>query len=269
MTDNDILQRNNVRISGQGIRTLMFAHGFGCDQSMWRLMAPAFEQTHRVVLFDYVGAGQSDRQAYDRVRYNSLDGYARDVLEICEALYLRDVAFVGHSVSAMIGMLASMAAPGRIAQLVMVAPSPCYINHPPDYVGGFDRADIVGLLSMMDNNGFDWAGFLAPSVMKNSDRPELADELQASFCRTDPLIVRQFAEVTFYTDLREQLPECATPSLILQCADDSIAPSSVGEYMARHLPHAELAMMTATGHCPHVSHPDETIALTRRYLAAH
>lgn len=265
-TSSDILRRHNVRISGRGRQAMLFAHGFGCDQTMWKLVAPAFEATHQVILFDHVGAGDSDRLAYDPVRHNTLEGYAQDVLALCEALSLHDVVFVGHSVSAMIGMLAAIAQPARFSHLLMVAPSPCYTNEPPDYIGGFERSDIASLLSMMDHNGLDWARFLAPHVMQNSDRPELADELHQTFCKTDPIIVRQFAEVTFCTDLRHRLPECPTPSLILQCSEDAIAPASVGLYLQSRLPHAALVQMAATGHCPHVSHPAETVAHMQAYL---
>ncbi|MFT3858652.1 MAG: alpha/beta hydrolase [Aquabacterium sp.] len=265
-TTSDILARNNVRISGRGRQPMLFAHGFGCDQSLWKLVTPAFEATHQVIVFDYVGSGDSDRLAYDPVRYNTLDGYTRDVLDICEALSLRDVVFVGHSVSSMIGMLAAIAQPERFSHLLMVAPSPCYTNEPPDYIGGFEHSDIASLLSMMDHNGLDWASFLAPNVMQNPERPELTDALHDTFCKTDPIIVRQFAEVTFCTDLRHRLHECRTPSLILQCSDDAIAPVEVGRHLQRHLPGSTLQQMTATGHCPHVSHPAETVAHMQAYL---
>jgi sigma-B regulation protein RsbQ len=267
--NQDILARNNVNVSGRGTRPLVFAHGFGCDQNMWRLVAPAFEDDYRVIRFDYVGAGRSDRAAYDPIRYGDLHGYARDVLDVCDALDLRDdVVFVGHSVSAMIGVLASLKGPERFAHLVMVGPSPCYLNHPPDYAGGFDRADIEGLLEMMEKNYLGWAGFLAPVVMKNPDRPELTGELEESFCSTDPVTAQQFARVTFLSDNRADLPRVSVPSLILQCSDDAIAPRGVGEYLHRHLRNSTLRVMEATGHCPHLSHPDETVRLIKEYLAA-
>jgi sigma-B regulation protein RsbQ len=265
---SDVLTRNNVTVLGRGTRPMLFAHGFGCDQQMWRFITPAFEDEFRIVLFDYVGAGKSDLSAYDPERYGSLDGYARDVLEISEALDLRDTVFVGHSVSAMVGVLAANQAPERFADLIMVGPSPRYLNDGPDYVGGFERADIEGLLETMDRNYIGWASHLAPAIMKNPDRPELGEELTESFCSTDPVIARRFAEATFYADNRADLATVSVPSLILQCSDDIIAPPEVGEYLHRALPGSTLRVMNATGHCPHMSAPDETIALIRDYLAS-
>jgi len=263
-----IRARNNVRFSGRGKQVIVFAHGFGCDQTMWRLVTPAFEADYRIVLFDYVGCGKSDWSAWDAERYGSLRGYARDVLDILEAFNLRDVIFVGHSVSAMIGMLASIEAPERFSRLVQIGPSPCYVNT-GDYVGGFERKDIEGLLDLMEKNYVGWAAFLAPVVMKNADRQELAEELQSSFCATDPRVTRQFARVTFLSDNRADVPKVRTPSLILQCSEDAIAPDCVGEYLQAVLPDAVLRKMSATGHCPHMSHPGETIALMKDYLATH
>jgi sigma-B regulation protein RsbQ len=265
----DVLRRNNVRVSGRGTRPMLFAHGFGCDQRMWRLVAPAFEADHRVVLFDYVGSGGADASAYDAERYATLDGYAQDVLDVCEALDLRDAVFVGHSVSAMVGVLAARRAPERFARLVLVGPSPRYLNDAPDYVGGFERADIDGLLETMDRNYLGWATGIAPAIMGNPDRPELGEELTDSFCSTDPVVARRFAEATFLSDNRADLPHVRTPSLILQCSDDIIAPRAVGEYVHRSIPGSTLRVMRATGHCPHMSAPDETVALMREYLDAH
>lgn len=263
--DRRVIDRNNVKVSGAGPRTLFFAHGFGCDQHMWRFVAPEFEKDSRVILFDYVGSGNSDLAAYSPERYETLRGYARDVLEILEALDLRDVIFVGHSVSSMIGVLAAIEQPERFSKLVLIGPSPSYIND-GDYVGGFERADIEGLLQMMEKNYIGWASFLAPSVMKNPDRPELTDELQTSFCSTDPVIARQFARATFLSDNRSDLPGLQIPSLIMQCSEDIIAPLSVGEFLHRNLEDSELVVMKATGHCPHMSHPEETIEIMRGYL---
>jgi sigma-B regulation protein RsbQ len=264
---NDVLIRNNVHVSGRGTRPMLFAHGFGCDQQMWRFVAPAFEDDYRVVLFDYVGSGASDLSAYDATRYGALDGYAQDVLDICEALDLRDVVFVGHSVSAMVGVLATNQAPERFGQLIMVGPSPRYLNDAPDYVGGFEASDIEGLLETMDRNYIGWAQHMAPAIMQHPDRPELGAELTESFCSTDPVIARRFAEATFLADNRADLSAVRVPSLILQCSDDIIAPLEVGEYLHRELPGSTLRVMRATGHCPHMSAPDETIALMREYLA--
>jgi sigma-B regulation protein RsbQ len=264
----DALKRNNVKVSGRGARPLVFAHGFGCDQNMWRYVAPAFEDDFRVVLFDYVGSGKSDLRAYDPARYSTLDGYARDVLEVCAALRLKEAVFVGHSVSSVVGLLASIREPRLFSRLVLVGPSPCYVNHPPDYRGGFERADIEGLLDLMERNYIGWANFLAPAVMKNPERPELARELEESFCSTDPRVARRFAEATFLSDNRGDLPKVTVPSLIMQCADDAIAPAEVGDYLSRNLPGATLRRLEATGHCPHMSHPEETVRVIKEYLAA-
>lgn len=263
---NNILFRNNVKVSGNGTQTIMFAHGFGCDQNMWRFVAPAFEENYKIVLFDYVGSGKSDLGVYDAARYGELRGYARDVIEICDALDLRDVIFVGHSVSAMIGVLAANERPELFRSLVMIGPSPCYLNYPPDYEGGFERADIEGLLDMMDKNYIGWANFFAPVVMKNDERPELGRELEASFCSTDPVIARRFAEATFYSDNRADLPRVSVPSLIIQLTDDAVAPVAVGEYLHRTLPESRLVLLEAAGHCPHLSHPQETIEIIENYL---
>ena len=264
----DVLARNNVKVSGAGSQPMLFAHGFGCDQNMWRHVAPAFEKDYKVVLFDYVGTGKSDLSAYDPQRYGSLEGYAKDIVEICEALDLRDVILVGHSVSSMIGVLAIREAPARFADLIMVGPSPRYINDAPDYTGGFERADIEGLLDMMDKNYIGWANFLAPAIIKNPEQPELAKELTESFCSTDPVIARRFAEATFFADNRADLAAVSVPSLILQCSEDIIAPLAVGNYLHKNLPASTLRVMKATGHCPHMSHPEETIGLMKEYLAS-
>ncbi len=262
----DIFARNNVKIFGSGSQPLMFAHGFGCDQNMWRFVAPAFEENYKVILFDYVGAGKSDLDAYKPEQYKNLEGYARDVLEICDALDLKDVVFVGHSVSSIIGALASITRPELFKNLIMVVPSPCYINQPPDYIGGFERSDIEGLLELMDKNHVGWASFLAPVLMKNPDRPELEQELEESFCAIDPKIAQAFARATFYADNRADLPKIKTPSLIIQTSDDAIAPLTVGEFMHREMPHSTLRLLNASGHCPHMSHPQETVKIIKEYL---
>lgn len=267
MTDQDVLRRNNVRVSGSGERVLLFAHGFGCDQSMWRFVAPAFEADYKIVRFDYVGSGRSDLAAYSAERYADLNGYARDVIEICDALDFKDVTFVGHSVSCMVGVLASIERPELFKDLIMLAPSPCYINEPPDYVGGFERADIKGLLDMMDKNFIGWASFLAPVIMKNDERPELKEELETSFCSTDPKIARRFAEATFFSDNRRDLPLVKTSSLIVQVSDDAIAPVSVGEFVHKNISNSVLRLMKASGHCPQMSHPRETIEIIKDYLS--
>jgi sigma-B regulation protein RsbQ len=263
---DDVVRRNNVHVTGRGAKPMMFAHGFGCDQHMWRFVAPAFEDNHRVVSFDYVGHGTSDLAAYDAKRYETLNGYAEDVIDVCEALDLRQVIFVGHSVSSIVGILASIREPERFERLILIGPSPRYINDPPDYIGGFERHDILALLDMMERNDFEWANTLAPAVMKNAERPELTAELTQSFCSTPPHVARQFAQVTFLSDNRSDLPQVSIPVLVMQCSDDSIAPYQVGEYVHRHIPGSTIRLLEATGHCPHMSHPDETIRIIDEYL---
>lgn len=261
----NIIKRNNIKVLGKGTQTMVFAHGFGCDQNMWRFVTSDFENNYQIVLFDYVGSGKSDLSAYDITRYSNLNGYAQDILDICEALELKDVIFVGHSVSSIIGILASIEKANLFKQLILVCPSPCYINDLPDYIGGFERSDIEDLLDIMDKNYIGWASFLAPLVMKNEDKPELTEELQESFCSTDPVIANNFAKVTFLSDNRHDLPNVTVPSLILQCVEDAIAPVEVGHYLHKHLSKSTLEIMKATGHCPHMSHPKETIELIKEY----
>lgn len=263
----DILQRNYVQTCGSGDQAIVFAHGFGCDQNMWRYIVPHFSKQYQVVLFDYVGSGRSQLDQYDPVKYNDLQGYATDVIEVLEAMQLNQVIFVGHSVSGMIGLLASIRKPELFKQLIMLGPSPRYMNDLPDYFGGFDKSDIEELLTMMQMNFIGWASYLAPIVMQNADRKELAEELERTFCSRDPHIARQFAEVTFMSDCRANLPLATVPTLILQCSDDSIAPVEVGNYLHKQLKHSSLAQMEAKGHYPQLSHPQETIALISQYLA--
>jgi sigma-B regulation protein RsbQ len=261
----NILARNNVKISGSGTTPLLFAHGFGCDQQMWRYVTPAFEETHRIILFDHVGAGNSDLASYDETKYKDLEGYADDILEIIHALELKDVILVGHSVSAIIGIIAAIRQPALFRALVLVAPSPSYIND-KDYHGGFEREEIDQLLESLDNNHLGWSMSMAPVIMGNADRKELAEELANSFCRTDPDIAKHFARTTFLSDRRELLNQCEVPSLILQCSDDVIAPATVGDYMQQHLKNSTLVRMKATGHCPNLSAPEETIRAIKEYL---
>jgi sigma-B regulation protein RsbQ len=260
-----ITRRNNVTVTGRGQQALLFAHGFGCDQHMWRLIAPAFEDDYKVILFDHVGAGKSDLSAYNPVKYSSLMGYADDVVEICQELGVQGGVFVGHSVSAMIGILAASKAPERFEKLVLVGPSPRYIND-GDYVGGFSEAEIDELLEFLDNNYLGWSSTMAPVIMGNSDRPELGEELTNSFCRTDPSIAKQFARVTFLSDNRADLSSITQHCLILQCSNDVIAPIEVGEYMHRNLLSSRLVILKATGHCPNLSAPEETIAAMKSFL---
>ncbi|WP_409332213.1 alpha/beta fold hydrolase [Trujillonella humicola] len=244
---------------------MVLAHGFGCDQAMWRHVVPDFERDHRVVLFDHVGAGGSDLSAYDPQRHGSLRGYAADVVEICRELGLTDVVLVGHSVSAMIGVLALRQAPELFGALVMIGPNPRYVDD-GDYTGGFSRADIAGLLDSLDSNHLGWSAAMAPVIMGTPDRPELTEELTNSFCRTDPDIARQFARVTFLSDNRADLDDVAVPTLVLQCSQDVIAPEAVGRYVHGRVPGSTFTQLAATGHCPHLSAPEETIAAVRAWL---
>ena len=265
--ESTAVKRNNVKVTGNGGQPMLFAHGFGCDQNMWRFVTQAFEADHKVVLFDHVGAGRSDLSAYNAAKYSNLTGYANDVLEICHELQLKDVIFVGHSVSGMIGLIAANKEPSLFSNIIFVGPSARYINDADGYIGGFERKDIEELLDTMDKNYIGWANFLGPAIMKNGERPELAEELTESFCSTDRHIARQFAEVTFFSDNRKDLGKLKVPSLIMQCSDDLIAPAAVGDYLHEHIPGSTLKVMKATGHCPHMSAPDETIAIIKEYLA--
>jgi sigma-B regulation protein RsbQ len=259
------LRRNNVRTSGRGNQAMMFAHGFGCDQNMWRFVAPAFEADFQTVLFDHVGAGGSDLTAFSPQKYASLQGYADDVTEIARDLGIQNGVFVGHSVSAMIGALATLNDPHIFSKLVMVGPSPRYIDD-DDYVGGFSADQIEELLTFLDSNHMGWSAAMAPTIMGNAERPELTEELTNSFCRTDPQIAKHFARTTFTSDNRADLVNIKTRSLVLQCSEDVIAPRAVGEYMHQHLPDSELVILRATGHCPNLSAPDEVIAAMRSFV---
>ena len=263
-----VLQRHNVKVSGAGNQAMVFAHGFGCDQNMWRFVAPDFEENYRVILFDHIGAGASDLSAYDPCRYCSLDGYADDVVALCRELGVTSGVFVGHSVSAMIGVLAAKRAPELFSRLVLIGPSPRYIDN-GDYVGGFSEAQVHELLEFLDSNHMGWSQAMAPVIVGNPDRPELGKELTNSFCRTDPEIAKRFARTTFLADNRADLDDVQTPALILQCAEDVIAPQAVGEYVHRRLRNSELVLLKATGHCPNLSHPEETVAAMRAFLQGH
>lgn len=266
--DMRTLRRNAVTFSGNDLgQPMILAHGYGCDQNMWRLITPAFADRYRLVLFDHVGNGRSDLAAYDDVRYSTLGGYADDILEIVHEHDLRDVVFVGHSVSAVIGVLAANRAPERFARLVLIGPSPRYVDEPADgYVGGFARADVDSLLDALDSNYLGWSSQMAPVIMGNADRPALAEELTNSFCRTDPTIAKKFARVTFLSDNRDDLLKLRTPALILQCSDDVIAPRVVGDYVHKHTAGSTLVYMNATGHCPNLSAPGETIDAMKAWL---
>jgi len=263
----DVLRRNNVRVTGDPAGPpMIFAHGFGCDQQMWRFVAPAFEASHRVVLFDHVGAGGSDVSAYDTARYARLEGYAEDVIEILDALGTGPVVFVGHSVSAMIGVLAARDRPELFERLVLVGPSPRYVDDGA-YRGGFSQEEIDELLDTMDDNYLGWSAHLAPVIMGRPDRPELADELTESFCRSDPAIARRFARTTFLSDNRADLADVRTPALVVQCREDVIAPPEVSAYVSNRLPGGELVVLDAVGHCPNLSAPDELVGAMKSYLS--
>ncbi|MFC3198290.1 alpha/beta fold hydrolase [Parapedobacter deserti] len=261
----NVIDRNNIVIKGSGTTPMVLAHGFGCDQHMWRFIVPAFESSHKIVLFDHVGAGKSDLSAYSFEKYDDLAGYAQDIVEIAEALELTDIVFVGHSVSSVIGMIAANLAPELFSRLILVAPSPSYIND-GDYIGGFTSSQIDELLDALDNNHLGWSLTMAPIIMGNPDRKELSEELANSFCRTDPTIAKHFARTTFLTDGRDILKTVKVPSLILQCANDVIAPIEVGQYMKAMIPNSELVILDATGHCPNLSAPDETIEAIKSFL---
>ena len=258
-----------MTISGpDDAQPMVFVHGFGCDQNMWRHLAPRFEDRYRVVRYDQAGAGPHGRDTYDEERHSSLDGYAVDLLEICDELDLDDIVFVGHSVSAMIGVLAAIRAPERFAHLVLVGPSARYIDD-GDYRGGFSRDDIDGLLDSLESNYLGWSAQMAPVIMGNEDRPELGQELTESFCRTDPEIQRRFARVTFLSDNRDDLAAVPVPCLVLQCRNDVIAPEHVGRYVHEQLPRSEFTVLDASGHCPNLSAPDATADAIAAYLAGH
>jgi sigma-B regulation protein RsbQ len=264
---DDVVTRHNVTVGGvPDGQPMLFAHGFGCDQHMWRHLAPRFADRFRTVLFDHMGAGRSDLSGYEPGRYATLDGYADDVLRICEALDLRDVVFVGHSVSAMIGVLAANREPDRFAHLVLIGPSPRYIDD-DGYTGGFQPGDIDELLDSLDSNYLGWSSAMAPVIMGNPDRPELGAELTESFCRTDPEIQRHFARATFLSDNRADLAAVRVPCLVLQCSDDVIAPDVVGRYVHERLPDSSFVQLDATGHCPNLSAPDETADAIAAYLS--
>lgn len=262
----DVVRRNNVIITGKGDKVMLFAHGFGCDQSAWKYISSAFLEDYKLVFMDYVGAGKSDLSAYEVVKYDSLDGYAADVLEICSALGHKDVIFVGHSVSCMIGALASIKHPEVFERLIFIGPSPCYISQ-DDYIGGFDQDTIDSLLEVMEEDYISWARSLAPSIMDEHNGVELSQELTDNFCSIDPDIARQFAKVTFTSDNREDLRSVPVKSLTIQVKDDMIAPVVVGEYIHQHTPGNTLVLLEAQGHCPHMSHPEETVAIIKNYLS--
>lgn len=268
LTVDDIILRNNVRMTGSGDTTLVLAHGFGCDQNMWRFVEGDLAKDHRVVLFDYCGSGQSDVSFYDRDRYASLDGYAEDVVEIHDALGLQDTVLIGHSVSSMIGLLASISRPELISKLVMVCPSPCFLNDPPAYHGGFERADLEELISLMDKNYIGWAGYLAPLVMGQTNPDDLVQELNDSFCSTDPVLAKNFAMATFFADNRQDLSRTKAPALVLQSARDSLAAPEIGAFIQKSMLDSVLRIVEADGHCLHMTHPRDVVREVTAFVSA-
>lgn len=264
-----ILARNHVHVEGTSGPVLLFAHGFGCNQTMWNRITPAFAATHRQVLFDYVGSGQSDISAFKATRYANLQGYAQDLLEVCDALDLHQgVTFVGHSVSCTVGMLAAIARPQLFERMVLLGPSPCFLNHPPDYLGGFEREDLNDLLTLMDQNYMGWAHYLAPVVTGQDASGTISGELTNSFCSTDPVVARVFAQATFFADHRAELRHVQPPCLVLQHRHDALAPLSVGDFVHSQLPHSTLKVLDVSGHCAHMSHPDLVVQAMRDYFSA-
>jgi sigma-B regulation protein RsbQ len=257
----DVRSRNNVVMTGNPDGpVLLLAHGFGCDQNLWRLIVPRLQDDFRLVLFDHVGSGRSDPDAWDAERYSALDAYADDVLEIVAGLDLTDVVLVGHSVAAMMGVLAVAKDPRRFDKLILLTPSPRYLDE-DGYTGGFSRADVDELLESMESNYLGWSRAMAPMVMGTPDRPELEDELTDAFCRNDPAKARVFARTTFLSDNRGDLGRVSIPTLVVECAHDTLAPKAVGAYTRDHVPHSRLVTIDATGHCPQLSAPEQTAAV--------
>lgn len=262
---NSIIKNFNVNVKGNGQQPMMFAHGYGCDQSMWRYLEPTFSNRFRSILFDLVGCGKSNSSCFDQQKHSTLSGYADDVLSICDSLNLKDIVFVGHSVSAVIGILAAIKEPQRFSKLILIGPSPCYFND-GDYIGGFEKETLVGMLENLNADFLGWSRAMGPAIMGRPDRPELGVELTNSFCQTDPTIAKHFAKTVFLSDNRADLKKIKTPSLILQCSQDIIAPDSVGRYMHQEISGSRLKTLKAIGHCPHVSEPQETITAMNEFL---
>lgn len=261
----DVLTAFNINTSGKGSRPILFANGLGCDQNVWRYVAPAFEDDYKVILFDYVGSGKSDKSIYNKDKYQSLNGYADDVLAICDALNTRDVILVAHSVSSMIGLLAAIKRPQFFSRIIMLGPSPCYMNIPP-YFGGFTKEDLHQLLDLMKENYPQWASYFAPLAVGNPDRPQIADQVETTFCTADPDITCEFAKAAFLADNRADLCKLTVPTLIMQPAEDIVAPTQVGEYTHKNIAGSTIYYMKGTGHFPLLSAVDETISMIKQYL---
>ena len=265
-TDVDVLTRNNVTVLGEGSMTLLLANGFGCDQNMWRFLLPYIKGDYRIVFFDYVGSGRSDASQFQQLKYNTLDGYAEDIIDVCDALTLNNVILIGHSVGGIIGLLAAIKKPEYFSKLIMVCPSPCFLNFPPDYFGGFDEADLHELLGLMDKNYIGWAEYLAPLVMGVNNPEALTDELSGSFCSTDPVIAKSFAKATFFSDHRKDLSQARHPVLIFQSENDALAAKSIGEYMLSEMKNSSLKVIEGEGHCLHMTHPEKIAPLLMNYI---
>lgn len=262
-----IIQRNNINILGKGSQTIILAHGFGCDQKMWRYLTPMLEDDFQIILFDYVGSGGSDYTSFNKQRYSTLNGYADDVVDICQSLNLNNTIFVGHSVSSMIGMRAAFQLDDSIiSKLVMVCPSPCFLNFPPNYLGGFDKTDLEELINLMDKNYIGWANYLAPLVMGNNNDTRLINELESSFCSTNPLYAKVFAKATFFADDRENLSKLAIPTLILQSEDDKLASVEIGQYLSKHIQHSKLNVVQSHGHCLHMTNPEQVYDAIKGFI---
>ncbi|QDP42263.1 alpha/beta hydrolase [Radiobacillus deserti] len=251
---------------GKGKQPIIFASGFGCDQTVWNHVSDSFEEDYQIILFDYVGLGKSDLSAFNSTKYSHLSGYVQDVLDICSTLEVKNAIFVGHSVSGMIGVLASLQKPEYFSDLIMIGPSPRYLNDPPEYYGGFEKQDLLDLVNMMEKNYIGWANMFSSTLLNTSDRKDVANELEDRFCSTDPAITQAFANACFFADNRKDLPLVTVPSHILQCSEDVIAPRNVGEYLIEHLPNSTISFMNAVGHCPHMTDPEETVSVIRAYL---
>lgn len=262
----DIFKRNNVTIHGSGSTTLMLAHGFGCDQTMWNHLLPHLGSDYQIVLFDYVGSGQSDIAQFSKLKYSELTGYAQDVIDVCQAIDTDKVVFVGHSVSSVIGLLASIQQPHLFTEMVMICPSPCFLNFPPEYIGGFEKEDLEELLNLMDKNYIGWANYLSPLVMGTSNPAVLLGELNDSFCSTDPYIAKIFARATFFSDYRAQLSDAQHPTLIFQSANDALASVDVGRFVHHQIPSSVFEVIEAEGHCLHMTHPEVVASSIRQFL---
>lgn len=265
MTSNNATKRNNLTVTGSGRQTIILAHGFGCDQTMWRFLVPHLRDCFRLIAFDYVGCGQSDPNAFSVSRYSNLDGYAQDIIDVCQAADVSDAILIGHSVSSMIGLIASTKVPERISKLIMICPSPYFLNDPPEYHGGFEQTDLEELIGLMDSNYIGWANNLAPLVV-GLDGDALADELAHSFCSTDPLFAKTFAKATFFSDCRSLLKHSNCPTLILQSSDDALADVSVGRFVQSQIPHAKMHIISANGHCLHMTHADEIAPVIKEFI---